>query len=66
MRKSDAERRAFLKSLRLKMIQIQDASDARLGSSRVPEDELDAILERTDAAWREENGIPKKRSPASA
>lgn len=66
MRKNDAERRAFLKTFKLRMVEIQDAADARLGGQRVHEDELDAILDRTDVEWRERNGVPQKRRRAHA
>jgi len=61
MRKTDAERRAFLKNFRLRMVEIQDAAETRLNGERVPEAEVDALLEAVDDEWRKEQGIPKKR-----
>ena len=44
MRKSDAERRTFLNDFKLKMVEIENASDARLGDLQVSESQIDYIL----------------------
>ena len=57
MRKSDADRRTFLNNFKLRMVEIENASDARLGDLQVSESQIDAILSRSDAAGVQDTAL---------
>lgn len=53
MRKSDKERRDLLKTLEMRMVEIQDAQEARLGGRNFTEAEIDEAIEKSDEQYRQ-------------
>lgn len=54
MRKTDKERREFLRTFKPRMIEILAAQEARTGPVKVTEEEMDACIRSAKKEYREQ------------